>query len=63
MARPRQLREAESRDGMRQVNAWIPEALHRELVLLRERERIGLNEAVRLALTTWLARRKRKEQR
>ena len=63
MARPRRLREAETREGMRQVNVWLPEDLHRELVRLRERDRIGLNEAVRLSLRAWLARRKRREQR
>jgi Arc/MetJ-type ribon-helix-helix transcriptional regulator len=47
---------------MRQVNVWLPEELHGELVRLRDQDRIGLNEAIRLALRTWLARRKRRER-
>lgn len=54
------LKEATSREGMVSVNAWLPEELHRALLAAREEDRISLNEAVRRAVKSWLARRGRK---
>jgi hypothetical protein len=57
---PVRLKEAETRRGMVQLNVFVPRAIHRELLRLRERQRIGLNEAVRLALGAWLTARRAK---
>ena len=56
-------RQAESRENMRAINAWIPETLHRQLSLARIEDGISVNEVVRQALTAWVAGRKRKARR
>lgn len=53
----RRLKEAETREGMRAVNAWLPERLHRALALARVQEGISINAAIREAVSMWLAKR------
>jgi Arc/MetJ-type ribon-helix-helix transcriptional regulator len=57
------LKEAATRKGMRAVNAWIPEDLHRALMLARVEDGIAMSEAIRRAVKAWLARRERKGDR
>jgi Arc/MetJ-type ribon-helix-helix transcriptional regulator len=54
------LQEAPSRKGMRAVNAWLPEDLHRALMMARVEDGIAMSEAIRRAVKSWLARRRRK---
>lgn len=54
----RRLKEAASRKGMRSVNVWIPEALHRALAQARVEDGFAMSEAIRRAVKAWLARRK-----
>jgi Arc/MetJ-type ribon-helix-helix transcriptional regulator len=56
----RKLKEAETREGMRSVNVWIPEELHRALAQARVEDGIAISEAIRRAIRAWLARRDRK---
>jgi hypothetical protein len=52
------LREAATRQGMKQVNVWLPEAMYQALVRARAGEgRESLNEAIREAVRAWIARR------
>ena len=58
------LREAETRKGMRQVNAWLPEEMYQALIRARDGEgRVSLNEAIRRAVGAWIARREAKRTR
>ncbi len=61
--KPKQLREAKAREGMRTLTVALPEELHRALALLRIDERIAINEAIRLAVREWLTRRKAARKR
>lgn len=54
------LKEAASREGMRSVNAWLPEELHRELMRARVEDGIAMSEAIRRAVKAWLAARARR---
>ena len=54
------LKEAESRKGMRAVNAWLPEELHLALMKSRLVDNIAMSEAIRRAVTAYLARRSRR---
>ncbi len=56
----RRLKEAETREGMRSVNVWLPETLHRALARARVEDGIAMSEAIRRAVRAWLARRGRK---
>ena len=60
MSVPRRLKEAASREGMRSVNVWLPEALHRALAHARVEDGIAMSEAIRQAVKAWLAQRSRK---
>jgi hypothetical protein len=50
---------------MRALNSWIPEELHRALLLQRVERGMSVNEMVREALIEWVGRpaRRRKEVR
>ena len=61
--RPKQLREAKSREGMRQLGVWLPERMHYELAKLRLTERISINDAIREAVQDYLAARKRQRSK
>ena len=54
------LKEAETRKGMRAVNAWLPEDLHRALMQSRLEDNVAMSEAIRRAVSAYLARRKRR---
>ena len=54
------LQEAASREGMRSVNVWLPETLHRALARARVEDGIAMSEAIRQAVKAWLAQRRRK---
>jgi hypothetical protein len=54
----KRLKEAESREGMRSVNVWLPEDVHRALAQARVEDGIAMGEAIRRAVKAWLARRK-----
>jgi len=60
--RPR-LKEAESREGMRSFNVWLPKEIHRALTQARAEEGVSLNEAIRLAVRAWITRRKAARRR
>ena len=51
------LQEADTREGMKQINVWLPEEMHRALVQARAEEGASLNWAIREAVRAWLARR------
>jgi hypothetical protein len=57
----KRLKEAESREGMSQIAAFVPDEMHRTLARLRADERISIGQAVREALAMWLASRKRRK--
>ena len=59
------LKEAKTRAGMKSVNAWLPEKLHRALALARVEDGTAINQAIREAVELWLRRRKaeRRKQR
>ena len=52
------LSEAKTREGMRSVNVWLPEHLHRALAMARVTDNIAINQAVREGVELWLQRRK-----
>jgi hypothetical protein len=57
----KRLQEAESREDMKQIAAYVPAEMHRRLVQLRVDENIAVGEAVRSALTAWFASRGRRK--
>jgi hypothetical protein len=63
MPAPKRLQEAESRAGMKQVNAWVPVKMHEALARARAEDRVSLNEAIRQAVAAWLARREAARKR
>jgi predicted HicB family RNase H-like nuclease len=60
--RPR-LKEAETREGMRSLNVWLPDELHRALVMVRAEEGLSTNEVIRAAVRAWLTHRKAAQKR
>lgn len=55
----KRLVEADTRRGMVAVNVHVPRGMHRELMRLRRDERLSMAAVIRLALTAWLARRRK----
>jgi hypothetical protein len=55
--RTERLQEAASREDMKQIAAYVPEATHRKLLQLRVDENLSVGEAVRLALAAWFKNR------
>lgn len=62
-ARRRRLQEADSREGMRSFNVWLPEEMHEALARARAEEGVSLNEAIRQAVRAWIAHRKAARRR
>ena len=52
------LREAKTRAGMRSLNIWLPEKVHRALAQARVDDSIAINQAVREGVELWLQRRR-----
>jgi hypothetical protein len=52
------LREAKTRAGMKSVNAWLPEKLHKALAQARVDDGIAINQAIREAVELCLKHRK-----
>jgi hypothetical protein len=61
--RRRRLKEAESREGMRSMNVWLPDAMHRALTQARVEDGISANEVIRAAVRTWIVSRKRRKSK
>ena len=56
-ARRGRLKEAKTRVGMRSLNVWLPESVHRALALIRVEDEVSTNEIIRAAVRAWLSRR------
>jgi predicted HicB family RNase H-like nuclease len=61
--RRQRLKEAESREGMRSFNVWLPVEMHQALAQARAEEGVSLNEAIREAVRAWITRRKAARKR
>jgi hypothetical protein len=56
----KRLKEAESREGMRAMTVWLPDEMHHALARLRAEEHIAAGQAIREAVDSWLARKRKK---
>ena len=54
--------EATTRGGMVALCVYVPRSTHRALLRLRTTDRLATGEAVRQALSMWLAKRRKGER-
>jgi len=63
VTKPRKLKKAESRDGMRGTTIWLPTEVYEALALARIEDGRSANEMIRTAVMQWLAQRKQRRRK